>query len=83
MSGMRVYSSGMNTNQNVRVGNTSKVHMVTPAAHSGILNRAAAPTCGAYLGQRVPRTLTSEPVTCRKCQRAETYTAMFAEYAAL
>ena len=68
---------------NVRVGNTNRVHLVTPAAHSGILNAAGAPTCGAYLGQRVPRTLTSEPVTCGKCQRAETYTAMFAEYAAL
>lgn len=68
---------------NVRVGNINRVHAITPVEHSGILHRAKAPTCGAYLGQPVPRTLTNEPVTCPRCLRAETYTAMFAEHEAL
>jgi len=75
----------MSTTQatNVRVGNTNRVHAITPAEHSGILHRAAAPTCGAYLGQPVPRTRTNEPVTCPRCLRAETYTAQFTNLGAL
>ena len=69
---------------NVRVGNTSVVHAITPAAHSVILNKSAAPTCGAYLGRReVPRVVTSEPVTCKRCQRTDVWSASLVEFPAL
>lgn len=74
----------MNATANVRVGNTSVVHKITPAEHSVILHKAAAPSCGAYLGRReVPRVATDETVTCKRCQRADVWSASLVEFPAL
>jgi hypothetical protein len=53
---------------NVRHGNITKVHAITPADHSELLNRTATPACGAYLGNPKPRQVTPDAVTCRKCE---------------
>jgi hypothetical protein len=74
----------MNTTTNVRVGNTNVVHKITPSEHSVILNKAAAPSCGAYLGRReLPRVATDEAVTCKRCQRVDVWSASLVEFPAL
>lgn len=55
------------TVMNVRHGNITKVHAVTPYTVSGIFHASHLPACGAYVGNPKPRQLTTDPVTCKRC----------------